>query len=367
MAKKNKNDDYEFVAPDFDEEEFIRGEKRKARTSFASFAFGIVMGVICHFAWRGISPGYRWVLTLLLAVCAIGFLAKLLQLLKVDLSQFGKKEWLGSISFYFFTWLAIFIISINPPFYDASPPEIDSLALPAVQEAGSSVVIAAKVTDNVRVQEVRVNISHGDTWQESVMEKNQTVYTHLYQGNQTGTYTYVITARDTHGHRTTREGNFSFARDVVTVDLPSQPLDASDEIKIRVRSDISPENFLVFYVVDGAQVNATRSGTDTIGGHTYHVYTTIPSHQGWQQSSRLQMTVYARPTCYFVDVEEPVTGTVPGGTYNVSTAADSSIGTQPSPEIKDLPQPRPLQQVPGFELLAVLAAMGIILFFKRRS
>ncbi|MDD3494106.1 MAG: hypothetical protein PHZ19_11490, partial [Candidatus Thermoplasmatota archaeon] len=64
---------------------------------------------------------------------------------------------------------------------------------------------------------------------------------------------------------------------------------------------------------------------------------------------------------------EPVTGTVPGGTYNVSTAADSSIGTQPSPEIKDLPQPRPLQQVPGFELLAVLAAMGIILFFKRRS
>lgn len=367
MAKKNKDEDYEFVAPDFDEEEFIRGEKRKARTYFVSFAFGIVMGIICHLAWRGLSSGYRWPLTFLLAICAVGFLAKLLQLLKVDISQFGKKEWLGSFSFYFFTWLAIFIISINPPFYDASPPEIDSLALPAVQEAGGSVVIAARVIDNVEVKEVMVNISDGSTWQEFAMQKNQTVYSHLFQSNQTGTFTYVITARDATGHRATREGNFSFAREVVRVDIPSQPLDPDDEIRIRVRSDISPEPFLVYYVIDGTQVNATFLEEDIIGGHTYGVYITNSSHVGWQQSSHLQMAVYARPTYYFVGVEEPVTGIIPGGTYNVSTTADSNIGTEKSPEIKDLPQPRPLRQVPGFELLVVLAAVGIILFFKRRS
>lgn len=373
MAKKSKekDDGYEFTMPDFDEKEYIRRERRKARTYFLSFAFGIVMGIICHFAWRGISPDYRWALTFLLAIASIGFLAKLLQLFKVDITQFGKKEWLGSIAFYFFTWLAIFIISINPPFYDASAPEIDSISVPAVQEVDSGIIIAAKVTDNVGVESVKINISDGIGWEEHPMAQDGLIYSYEYTRNGTGFYSYIISAEDNNGRQTTHAGNFTKARNLIMVDIPSMPMDAASEIKILARADILPDylesddTFLVYYVLEGIAVNATQSGEDIIDGKLYNVYTTTPNFFGWQEASHMQLSVFVRTTYYFVGVDNPVEYTINGGTYNVSTATDSDIGLTPSPQIKDLPDPRPLRQVPGFELAAIIVAVALILFVRR--
>jgi len=367
MAKKSKekDDGYEFTMPDFDEKEYIGGEKRKARTYFLSFTFGIVMGVICHFAWRGISPDYRWALTFLFAIASIGFLAKILQLFKVDITQFGKKEWFGSIAFYFFTWLAIFIISNNPPFYDASAPEIASISVPAVPELGSSILIAAKVTDNVGVDNVRINISDGTGWEEHPMVQDGLVYSYVYTCNGTGLCSYTISAEDNNGHHTTHAGNFTQARNLILVDKPSTPLDADSEIKILARADISDDAFLVYYLIEGIAINATQSGEDIIDGKLYKVYTTTPEFYGWQEASNMQFSVYVKATYYFVGIDNPVEYTVNGGTYNVSTSTDSDIGLVSSPQIKGLPNPRPLRQVPGFELALIFVAVALILFVRR--
>ncbi|NIA09890.1 MAG: hypothetical protein GWP10_09205, partial [Nitrospiraceae bacterium] len=226
MKKDKKEGEYEFEIPKFDEKEFIEKEKKKAKTYFISFGFGMVMGVISCLAWIHISPGLRWGLTFLLALTSIGFLVKILQILKVDTSKFGKKEWLGAISFYLFTWLAIFILAINPPFYDASPPYIDGVAIPSIQSIGGSVLIAAKITDNVAVKYARVNITDGDTWNVYNMSKDGDVYTYDYVCNKSASFNYTIISADRGGRESTFTGNFSFIKNAITVQAPSKAMDA---------------------------------------------------------------------------------------------------------------------------------------------
>ena len=64
-------------------------------------------------------------------------------------------------------------------------------------------------------------------------------------------------------------------------------------------------------------------------------------------------------------VEDPVELTIEGGTYSASTTLDSSIGSDMSPEIRDLPEPRPLRQVAGFELATILLALGLFIIIRR--
>jgi len=366
--KGKKEEEYEFEMPEFDEKEFIEKEKRKAKTYFIAFAFGIAMGIISRFAWVNISPNLRWILTFLLAICSLGFLAKIFQIFGVDISKFGKKEWLGSVSFYMFTWLAIFILAINPPFYDASPPKIDCVALPVIQQAGGSVLIAAKITDNVAVKSASVNITDGSSWKVYSMQRDGDVYTYSYENNGTGEFNYTIIATDKNGRESTFAGNFSFVDDAILVDAPSRAMEASDEIDIMVLKGISSENFRVYYKVDGKEINATYSREKTLGNKVYEVYETSPSYEGWNESSSVEISVFAEVIHYFLNVEREYSNNIYGGTYTFNTTADSSIGSTPSPVIEDLPQPRSLRQTPGFGAFAFVAAVAVaLLIFRRRK
>lgn len=368
MKKDKKEDEYEFEMPKFDEKEFIEKEKKKAKTYFISFGFGIIMGIISRFLWVNISPGLRWGLTFLLAVCSIGFLAKVLQIFNVDISKFGKKEWLGSIAFYFFTWLAIFILSINPPFYDASPPYIDAVSVPSVQATGGNVLIAAKITDNVEVEYARVNITDGTAWEVHDMQREGNVYTYGYAANQSGTFFYTVTAGDRDGSESEFSGNFSFIRDAIIVQYPSGKLDASDEIEIKVIEKISDDNFRVYCTVGGREVNATRSGEVTIGDEKYAVYKTSPEYEGWNEDSSVNVSIYTEVIHYFLGVDKAYTNNITAGTYTFNTTSDSSIGTLESPAVGNLPQPRPLKQTPGFESFAFVAAVAVaLILFRRRK
>lgn len=368
-AKKQQGDDeYEFEMPEFDEEEFIASEKRKAKTYFISFGFGILMAVVCHFAWRGIDAGIRWPLTFLLAVCAIGFLVKLLQVLDIDLSEFGKKEWFGSLAFYFFTWLAIFILSVNPPFYDASAPEVNTVSLPGVQHPGGNVTIAAQVTDNVGVRDVAVNITGNGL---HPMRRSNGTYRSVYHCNETletgTTIRYTVEATDENGRTKHYPASFEVTDDVISVDLPDQPLEADDEIEIQVPQNVSRHNFRVYYEVDGTTVNASQSGEKTVGGNAYTLFTTSPAYHGWNQSTTNTVTFYVEVIHYFKGVPTPSTAVITGGTYNINTTADSAIGDDPSPGPPNLPGPRPLGRVPGFGLLAAVAALAALLLLRRRE
>lgn len=391
-AKKQQGDDeYEFEIPEFDEEEFIAGEKRKAKTYFLSFGFGILMAAVCHLAWRGIDSGLRWPLTFILAVCAIGFLVKLLQLFDIDISEFGKKEWFGSVAFYFFTWLAIFILSVNPPFYDASGPEIESTVLPSVQQAGGSVFITARVTDNTDVGEVRLTISRGDTVLHRVMENPiESVYTYTFpdETNDTelsfagadGTYSYTVNATDDSGHRAaSKNGTFSFAQQPLYIDMPDDgsSIDASTDIQIRLdrnvlqgfEGDDRRERIRVYYTVNNdTEINATFY--DPFGDE--YVYNTSAAYQGWQRGQQNTIRLYAEVQDYYILPEEISYSqnlsrrTLEASqTYTFNVEEDSSVGVKPSPE-KEWPDRPDLERVPGFGLLAAIAALAVILWLRRR-
>ncbi|MDH7506743.1 MAG: hypothetical protein QHH15_03005, partial [Candidatus Thermoplasmatota archaeon] len=132
MAKRRKETeekevDTGFEIPKFDEEAFLKREKRNIKSTFISFLFGCLMALVCFGFWAlmGKDFGYRWELILLVGVANAVFLKYIFLKLKIDLTDFGKKNWFGSYAIYFFTWFIILIILVNPPFYDEEEPLIE--------------------------------------------------------------------------------------------------------------------------------------------------------------------------------------------------------------------------------------------------
>jgi hypothetical protein len=76
-----------------------------------------------------------------LAVLVAGFgtMKILFSTMKIDLSKFTKKTWLGHSAWFFFTFLAIWILLINPPFTDFAAPEVKNVKL-AVTVQGVGVI-----------------------------------------------------------------------------------------------------------------------------------------------------------------------------------------------------------------------------------
>lgn len=343
----------EFKIPEFDKEEFLRREKRKAKTTFVSFLFGIVMAIICHFLWLNLDASIRWPLCFFLAIASIGFMAKILQILNIDISQFSKKEWAGSIAFYFFTWLAVFILSLNPPFYDASPPKIELVLLPEMQQNGS-ILVLAHITDNVGLRDVHIKIDNTSY----EMEKDGTVYMFNYSGKNAN---FEVIAIDKNGNEARKEGKLLFEKDLIKVILPEKErLNSTDKIEIWVKKNISKENFRVFYRINGYEINATKDREE----NEYVVYVTTPAYEGWKNDSLNEIEVYVEVIHYFAGIDKKYSNLIYGGNYTIKTTMDENIGIEKSPQIKDLPKPHGLR-TPGFELMILFLAVAIILAKRR--
>ncbi len=372
-------EEYEFEMPHFDEAEFIAEQKKKARSSFISFGFGILMGIICSAIWISLGDSSsKWPVTFLLGICSIGFLIKIFQFFKIDISTFERKDWLGTGAFYFFTFLAFFIICINPPFYDGSPPIIDTFALPGAQEIGGHVVITAKITDNDGLRDTNIEIftPSGETINGSLINDGDHIYFYDFMNieNITGMFTYRISSEDSNGNEAEETGNFTYREDIIHIPeyQEGQTLSRLDEIKIKVTElGMDKNNIRVFYTVNnGKEINASYSGEDTYAGE--NIYTSSPDRIGWT-TGLVTVEVFAEVVHYFVlpaDINQTV-HTSHGKIIdhqNYSFFVDS-IGSLPSPEI-DLPQPQTLQRaVPGFGILSFLIAVVLlgILVRKRES
>jgi len=344
----------EIKLPEFDQEKFMEKERRKAKTAFIAFAFGVFMAIICHFLWRNLDGSVRWPLCFLLAIASIGFMAKILQIMKVDIHLFTRKEWFGSIAFYFFTWLAIFILSVNPPFYDASPPKIDTALLPEIQEENGSIMILAHVSDNVGVEKVKINISGKE--HEMIKDEND-IYIYNYSGNEKN---FSITATDKNGNIEREEGKLKFMDGIIRVEIPDEPLDANDEIEIRVPKNVSDLNFRVYYIINGEEINATYDDESS----KYYLYKTSPSYKGWVPG-RNEMKVYVEVFHYFPGMDKGYTNEIYGGNYTIKVSQDENVGKLESPEIKDLPGPIGLR-TPGFGFVAFAIAAGVVLLFRKK-
>jgi len=343
------------------------------------------MALICFGFWAlmGRENFLRWELVLLVAVVDAVFLRYIFIRLGLDLSDFQRKNWFGSYATYFVTWLIIFIVLANPPFYDDEDPRIEVVVLPEMQEPGGTVDIVAKITDNAGIEKQDISFTLDDT---SVSRNNfefeDNIFRYSYEGpkNITGEekHNYEIIAVDNGGNTKTKKGSFSFSDETIDLALPEDGdlVKAASDIKFRVKTNV----WRVFYTVNNREeINATQQ-TDR-----EDFYITSPEYEGWSSGKNVTVNVSAVVLYNFENdflrdekgnlVLTKNNNPIPRwfinyindtNSYRFDVADESSIGKEPTIEIAR-PKARTVS-APGFEVLVFLISLGIsIIILKKRK
>ena len=106
-----KEGDYEFKLPDFDEKAFIRREVQSARASFYTIGVGVLAGVLAV-VLNLVAPE-RWMLGWLPVFGSMAALRPVLQRLGFGEEATSWKALAGSFFMLFFTALSIWIVGVN--------------------------------------------------------------------------------------------------------------------------------------------------------------------------------------------------------------------------------------------------------------
>ncbi len=175
MAKRRKTPEEEekeiFEEPEFDEREFLVSEIKKAKGIIIVFIISLILGFI---------SGYLQVYVSVYLAAVIGFavifiLKPLLGRMHAEFKD--KKTWFYAITMFLLIWFLGWTITLNPPFNDVSPPQIRTVEVyngtawieiytysqgPIQKNInkltwGSKMSIRAFVSDNVGVNEVKIN------------------------------------------------------------------------------------------------------------------------------------------------------------------------------------------------------------------
>jgi hypothetical protein len=394
MAKRRKEgadveEPLDFQIPKFDEEAFIKRERRNIRTLFIAFLFGLLISVVCFGFWALMEGSFlRWELVLLVGVVNSIWLRYIFLKLNFDMTDFGRKGWLSAYATYFITWILLLIVLVNPPFYDAEPPHIDVAVLPGIQEPGGTVLVVAYIVDNVGVNTADITFTITDpngTSRSPEFTYENNIFRYIFDdsGDAQGTYNYTFIVSDVNNRKNTVAGSFTYTTDAL--EIISSRFDgimSGDAITIKADKQISTENFRVYYRIDNsADINVDRKD---VGDK--EKYETTAEFKGWRENATMAVQVYAEARHYFINVPEKFSNTVRDTEeHTFSTANDPNIGTetplveynytlaaQRKPQLPNtlnyqLPYPVTVS-TPGFEaVVTVLAVIVVVLLFKRKK
>lgn len=122
--RKRKEEAPDWVAPDFDEVGYMRREIEGARAAVATIAWAVV-GALVGFALYSVLPVLAF-----FGGIAVGFgMYFVFPLIGFKTESFKRRDWIGHGITYFFSWLAFWIILLNPPFSDHTPPTIQAISV----------------------------------------------------------------------------------------------------------------------------------------------------------------------------------------------------------------------------------------------
>jgi len=180
--RKRKDEAPEWSPPEFDEVGYMRQEIAGAKVAIATVAWAGVGAIISYLLYLYVHP----LVAFLVGLAVFGALSFVLPMLGVRTQGFKRRDWLGHGVTYFFSWLAFWILLLNPPFGDhtaptlwgievgsysstgGSMPAANSVACTAVAPGGSLILsvgsndtlfLLFRATDNVAVTSVRVSMS----------------------------------------------------------------------------------------------------------------------------------------------------------------------------------------------------------------
>src|SRR2546426_3934337 len=125
MARRKRKDDApDWTAPDFDEVGYMRTEIGAARAAVATIAWAVV-GAVVSFLLYSIHPALAFFAGIL-----VGFgLYFFLPMIGISIDAFKRRDWTGHGITYFFSWLAFWILLLNPPFGDFTNPTIQAVSV----------------------------------------------------------------------------------------------------------------------------------------------------------------------------------------------------------------------------------------------
>ena len=214
MAKKVKAEDAAtpvFKFPEFDEKEYIREEIRDSKAIIASALVALPMALVAALMTASIHPTAG----IVMGLAGFGAIYFLFKFLFMDVSVFKVKHWLMSMGGYFLTFLALWILLINPPFMDLSSPVIEKPQYDthftgnytAVQnnlidlpDGTSNWMVRVRVADNVGLAgSPQISVAGGAAAYMTPVPGMRSVY----EASVNGIGTVVVTATDTNGHTTT--------------------------------------------------------------------------------------------------------------------------------------------------------------------
>src|SRR5438874_273504 len=176
--RKRKDEPTDWVAPDFDEVGYMRTEIQAAKTAVLTIAWAAV-GAIVSFLLYSVNAALAF-----FAGIGVAFgLYYVLPYLGSAVKGFKRRDWTGHGITYFFSWLAFWILLLNPPFGDFTTPTIQAISvspvhtgytgylscLPLVGGAvtvpltmgNDSVYVLFRATDNVGLASLQVNVTPG--------------------------------------------------------------------------------------------------------------------------------------------------------------------------------------------------------------
>lgn len=407
MAKKRKEkteEEPEFKLPKFDEEKFLQKERRNVKTLFISFIVGFLVALISFGFWSLLSGSiFRWELILLLGVFCSPWLKYLFLRLDIDLTDFGRKGWFGSYAIYFFTWLVILVVLVNPPFYDDESPHIEVVLLPEIQELGGTVNIVAHILDNVGIEENGINFTivtpNGTTYSpDFTFTDNIFEYNYENPENMLGDHSFKIQSTDVNGHTTEENGIIKYSNNVIVLTTPANgsKLNSYTPIEFQIDPEVyDPIPFIidnkkysmdmrVYYKIDnGSDINVSR-----LDLNNRELYRSSADVKGWQKNTNVSLNAFVEVTYYFVNKPQEFKNIIKDTTtYTFETSSDDdNIGLEenlipPDPRYKlnakeqpdhifnyYLAQPRVIAATPGFGILVfIISLVFALLIFKYRK
>ena len=117
MAKPKEEPVFEI--PEFDETEYIRKERERAKAIIIIFLLGLLTGFLAGYLQL---LGYTYLSVIIMLVVLV-FLGKILRFFKVKVSELNSHKFLNG-AMYFLTWMLFWIVFLNPPLHTVSAPQI---------------------------------------------------------------------------------------------------------------------------------------------------------------------------------------------------------------------------------------------------
>ncbi len=276
MAKKKKaikKEPTQITFTEFDEKEYLVKELRNIKLTLVGSVLGVAIAFV-SFALTFVHP----VAGAVAGGLGVAAFKPMISTAKIDTSKLEKKNYLGMFASYFFTWIALWVLLLNPPIADVAHPSVNNIT-PAAQELSENyndtgIYVTARIVDNAAISSVRFEVfddAHPEpiAVPEDAMKRSGITYSAnifsivdglgalegIKSGSGTALVNYRIISTDTSGQVTDVEGEITVypyqPPSIIGIQPASGGIVRNDPIMFTVSENSGI--LKVYYILDGEE------------------------------------------------------------------------------------------------------------------